>query len=132
MRDRDRGGRRRLRSARVAAPLTAAVAALLLAGCDEPAPVYDYAAVCVDPATQQRVADDRCDDDYDDVSGDGTLWFFYSTTGGDRRAPAVGQRVAPAKGSFRRPTHGAIARGVPAAGGPILRGGFGTHSGAGS
>ena len=57
-----------------------------LTGCATSA---DYAAVCVDPDTQERVEDDQCDDD-SDYNGAGTGFFWYYLAA---RAvvPAVGQ-----------------------------------------
>ena len=53
----------------------------------EAASSADYAAVCVDPETQERVDDDQCDDDSDyNGSGSGFFWYYPVT---DLRPGAV-------------------------------------------
>src|SRR4051812_45989024 len=63
--------RRRMRSSAVTLGVTAVMAAGLT-GCSSSA---DYAAVCVNPDTEERVDDSQCDDDrdYDGVSS-GFFW----------------------------------------------------------
>ncbi|MFS3127644.1 hypothetical protein ACLM5J_04490 [Nocardioides sp. Bht2] len=76
--------RRRMRSTSVAIGVTALMASGLT-GCASSA---DYAAVCVDPETQNRVDDDECDDDTE-YNGTSTGFFWYYL-GSSQRVPAVG------------------------------------------
>ena len=118
--------RRRMRSATVALGVTALMATGLTGCASEP----DYAAVCVDPETEQRVDDDQCDDDrdYDGVSSR----FFWYYLGASSRVPAIGAPVSG--GTFRGAGLNNVQRGgLPAAGAPSVRssvksGGFGGSS----
>ena len=118
--------RRRMRSATVALGVTALMATGLTGCASEP----DYAAVCVDPETEQRVDDDQCDDDrdYDGVSS-GFFWYYL---GASSRVPAIGAPVSG--GTFRGAGLNNVQRGgLPAAGAPSVRssvksGGFGGSS----
>lgn len=76
--------RRRMRSTSVALGVTAVMASGLT-GCSSSA---DYAAVCVDPETQERVEDDQCDDDSDyNGTSSGFFWYYL---GSSQRVPSVG------------------------------------------
>ena len=118
--------RRRMRSASVALGVTALMATGLTGCASEP----DYAAVCVDPETEQRVDDDQCDDDRD-YTGVGTGFFWYYL-GASSRVPAIGAPVSG--GTFRGAGLTNVQRGgLPAAGAPSVRssvksGGFGGSS----
>ena len=107
---------RRLRSVAItlgAVPLLATG----LTGCGSDDDDYDYSAVCVDQATQQRVDDDECDDDgRDGVHG----WYFIPV---GFYAGGIGQRVGG--GSFATPSGSHIKGGVPKTGATVQRGGFG-------
>lgn len=116
--------RRRMRSATVAIGVTA-LAASGLTGCATSA---DYAAVCVDPDTQERVDDDQCDDT-SDYNGAGTGFFWYYL-GARSLVPPVGS-VATG-GTWRGSTlNGTVQRGgLPTTGGTTVKssttkGGFG-------
>lgn len=134
--------RRRLRSKHVALGLTVAAAGTLT-GCAAQDP--DYAAICVDPETNERVEDESCDDsdeprEYSGVGG-GFFWF-YMNTGSTRRLPAVGERYDPGYGTYRGSTlvrNGSSVQrgGLPADGRPSVRsftksGGFGSSRGVSS
>ena len=119
--------RRRMRSASISLGITAVMASSLT-GCATSA---DYAAVCVDPQTEQRVDDAQCDDD-SDYNGVGTGFFWYYL-GASSRVPAVGQTATG--GTFRGSTlNGTVQRGgLPKTGGSTVRtsttkGGFGGSS----
>ena len=116
--------RRRMRSASISLGITAVMASSLT-GCATSA---DYAAVCVDPSTEQRVADDQCDDD-SDYNGTGTGFFWYYLAARSV-VPGVGSAVSG--GTFRGSTlNGSVQRGgLPTTGGSTVRssttkGGFG-------
>ena len=116
----------RRRSATVTLGVTALLAAGLT-GCGaeeaEQAEDPDYGAVCVDSQSQERVDDDRCDDDRGGGGvGPGLFaWYFLSR---GAFAPAVGQRVSG--GTFAQPGVGTIRRGgINRDGGTVTRGGFG-------
>jgi len=118
---------RRMRSASISLGITAVMASSLT-GCATSA---DYAAVCVDPDTQERVADDQCDDD-SDYNGVGTGFFWYYL-GASSRVPAIGQGATG--GTYRGSTlNGTVQRGgLPSTGGSTVRssttkGGFGGSS----
>ena len=118
---------RRMRSASISLGITAVMASTLT-GCATSA---DYAAVCVDPDTQQRVADDQCDDDSDyNGSGGGFFWYYLAARS---VVPGVGSTVSG--GTFRGSTlNGRVQRGgLPTTGGSTVRtsttkGGFGGSS----
>ena len=120
--------RRRMRSSSIALGITAVMASSLT-GCATSA---DYAAVCVDPDTQERVGDGQCvgdDSDYDGV-GTGFYWYYL---GASSRVPAVGQTTSG--GTFRGSTlNGTVQRGgLPTTGGSTVKssttkGGFGGSS----
>ncbi|WP_337191439.1 hypothetical protein [Nocardioides flavescens] len=115
---------RRMRSHAV----TLGVTALMAAGLTGCATSADYAAVCVDPATEQRVDDDQCDDDreYDGTSS-GFFWYYLAAS---RAIPSVGSPVSG--GTFRSSgLSGTVQRGgLPREGGTTVKsatskGGFG-------
>ena len=116
--------RRRMRSASISLGITAVMASSLT-GCATSA---DYAAVCVDPETEQRVDDDQCDDD-SDYNGTGTGFFWYYLAARSL-VPGVGSTVSG--GTYRGSTlNGSVQRGgLPTTGGSTVRssttkGGFG-------
>jgi hypothetical protein len=117
--------RRRMRSSSVALGITAVMAANL-SGCASSSP--DYAAVCVNPDTQERVDDDQCDEDSDyNGSGAGFFWYYLAARS---IVPGVGSTVTG--GTYRGSTlNGTVQRGgLPTTGGSTVRssttkGGFG-------
>ena len=121
--------RRRMRSASISLGITAVMASSLT-GCASSA---DYAAVCVNPDTQERVDDDQCDDDSDYNGGGVGSGFFWYYLGASSRVPAIGQTASG--GTFRGSTlNGTVQRGgLPSTGGSTVRssttkGGFGGSS----
>ncbi len=119
--------RRRMRSASISLGITALMASSLT-GCASSA---DYAAVCVDPETEERVDDDQCDDDSDyNGSGSGFFWYYLAARS---IVPGVGSTVSG--GTFRGSTlNGTVQRGgLPSTGGSTVKssttkGGFGGSS----
>ena len=116
--------RRRMRSASISLGITAVMASSLT-GCASSA---DYAAVCVNPDTQERVDDGQCDDnsDYNGV-GTGFFWYYLAARS---LVPGVGSTVTG--GTFRGGTlNGSVQRGgLPTTGGSTvksstIKGGFG-------
>ena len=99
-----------------------------LTGCSFGAAEDDYAAVCIDETTQQRVDDGRCRD----VNGTSFvapfLWYYIGRNAS--RLPAVGERVMG--GTMTRPTTGRIGLGYAREGGAITKGGFGSRAKSGS
>lgn len=126
-----------MRSHAVALGLTL-VAAGAFSGC---AAEPDYAAICVDPETQERVDDDDCDDDQADYHGGGGghgggFYWFYMSTHSNHSVPAVGSTYNPSHGTYRGSTLGSnVARGgLPSTGSSSVKsyvksGGFGGRSG---
>lgn len=119
--------RRRMRSTSISLGITALMASSLT-GCSSSA---DYAAVCVDPETQERVDDDQCDDD-SGSNGAGTafLWYYLAASS---RFPAVGGTVSG--GTFNGSSiNGTVQRGgLPSTGGSSVKssttkGGFGSSN----
>lgn len=116
--------RRRMRSTGVTLGITVVMASALT-GCASSA---DYAAVCVDAETQERVDDDDCDDDGDySGSGGGFFWYYL---GASSRIPAVGATASG--GTFSSSgLNGDVRRGgLPSSGGETVKsatksGGFG-------
>ena len=116
--------RRRMRSTSISLGITALMASSLT-GCSSSA---DYAAVCVDPETEQRVDDDQCDDDSDyNGSGGGFFWYYLAARS---VVPGVGSTVSG--GTYRGSTlNGSVQRGgLPTTGGSTVKssttkGGFG-------
>lgn len=128
--------RRRMRSTGVTIGVTALMASGLT-GCSSSA---DYAAVCVDPETEERVDDDNCDDaeeEYDEdrpVVGGGFFWYYIAAS---RAFPAVGSVVSG--GTYNaRAVSGRVQRGgLTSTGGSSVKsattkGGFGSGSSRGS
>lgn len=119
--------RRRMRSSSIALGITAVMASNLT-GCASSA---DYAAVCVDPETKERVDDDQCDDDSDyHGAGSGFFWYYL---GASSRVPAIGQTTTG--GTWSGSTlNGTVQRGgLPTTGGSTVKssttkGGFGGSS----
>ncbi len=119
--------RRRMRSASISLGITAVMASSLT-GCASNA---DYAAVCVNPDTQERVTDDECDDDSDyNGTGSGFFWYYLAASS---RVPAIGSRTSG--GTFTGSTlNGTVQRGgLPSTGGSTVKssttkGGFGGSS----
>lgn len=90
---------RRMRSGTVLLGVTTLMAAGLTGCASEP----EYAAICTDPATNQRVDDDECDDgeepdDYDGTSG-GFFWFYMATSSSNP-VPPVGSTYSPSSGTY--------------------------------
>lgn len=122
---------RRMRSTSVVLGVTAVVAASLT-GCS---PAADNRAICVDPKTELRVADDKCDEDDDDYRGSGSGHYWYYLRSGTR-APAVGSSYATGTGTgtydSTRLDGTTTKGGVSSDGGTVSRGGFGGSSHVGS
>lgn len=125
--------RRRLRSASVGLGLTALVAASLT-GCafgGDP----DYAAICVDPETEERVDDDQCDDDREYSGAGGGFFWFYMATSSRYAVPSVGQTFDRNAGSYRVSPNARVQRGgLPTYGSSSMKsytksGGFGSSGG---
>lgn len=133
---------RRMRSHTVLIGVTALTASSLSGCASEP----EYAAICTDPQTQERVEDDQCDPsdeprDYQPGIGPGFFWFYLLATS-SRRLPAVGQGYSPRGGTYNgRSLVNSGTRvqrgGLPRAGAPSMKsftrsGGFGTSRGVSS
>ena len=110
---------RRMRSQSVLIGVTA-LAASSLSGCvSQP----DYAAICTDPETNQRVDDDQCDESdepRDYTPGLGGFFWFYLATSSSRPIPAIGQGFDRRAGTYD-------GRGLAATGTRLQRGGLPTQ-----
>jgi hypothetical protein len=95
---------RRMRSAGITLGLTALVAASLT-GCSNDDDQPEYAAICVDPQTEQRADDANCKDEreYNGAgSGAGFFWFYMATRGGGL-VPPIGGRYNTGQGTYTIP-----------------------------
>lgn len=125
---------RRLASRAIGQRAVPVVAALILAaGCATETAPAEYAGICVDPATGNRVDDDRCGepDDSGHASGGG-FFFMWMHTSYAGSVPAVGSRVPASVGARSVPRGTPVATGLPKAGGSmpaIVRGGLGVSAG---
>lgn len=100
-----------MRTASFAAALVAAGA---LTACSEEEAPATHGAICVDPNTEVRVDDSKCDDDDTHYT-----WFYYPI---GYHAPAVGSSVRGTPYVKTAPAGGVFSR-VPS------KGGFGGHMG---
>lgn len=135
--------RRRMRSAAVSIGLTALMAASLTGCSSDDDETADYAAICVNPETQERIDDSNCRDDREyNGSGAGFFWFYMATRGG-AFVPPIGGRYSAGTGTFagsslRAPQGGTATvqrGGLDTKGGnigTIARGGFGKAGKGGS
>lgn len=117
----------------------AAGALFLLAGCTDwdlgdDAPDAQYAAVCMDQRTGNRLDDDACGDWDDDGVGHaaGTYFLWMPLNGGGYIPPVGGHLPANSPAVRTVPKGTPLAKGTPKTGGTtadIKRGGFGVKSG---
>lgn len=115
---------RRMRSAGITLGLTALVAASLT-GCSNDDDQPEYAAICVDPQTEQRTDDSNCKDDREyHGSGAGFFWFYMATRGGGL-VPPIGGRYNAGQGTYTIPRTSQTGSGSPT----IKRGGLDTKGG---
>ena len=132
---------RRMRSRTVLLGVTALTASSLSGCASNP----DYAAICTDPETNERVEDTQCDDSdqpRDYTPGLGGFFWFYVFAGSNMRIPAVGQtynsRAGTYNGSALLRNGSSVQRGgLPRAGGQSVKsftrsGGFGSSRGVSS
>jgi hypothetical protein len=118
-----------MRSRNVALALTTVAAAASLSSCSTG---DDYQAICVDPQTEMRVDDDECDDVDDDYDGGSGFAWFYISTHGSHRAPAVGHSYSKLKSSgvYKVPSGKSYSKGgFSSKGGSVKSGGFGSGFG---
>lgn len=91
---------RRMRSVAVTLGLTALVAEGLT-GCSGDNKDPDYAAICVDPRTNERLPDDKCDDDHEYDGHSGGFYWFYMPTHSGYVVPPVGSHYSTSGGTYR-------------------------------
>jgi hypothetical protein len=116
--------RRRMRSAGITLGLTALVAASLT-GCSSDEDQPDYAAICVNPQTQERADDGNCKDEQEyHGSGAGFFWFYMATRG-NAFAPPVGGRYNASDGTYTVSNARNTQGGTPT----VQRGGLDTKGG---
>lgn len=91
----------------------------------------DYAQVCIDDGTGERVADTQCGNSSTGGRSSGAYaWYFYSRGGS---VPALGQNRSSYPGYTKNVPSGAKAStGYSTKGGTVSRGGFGSSSKGGS
>ncbi|WP_051476646.1 hypothetical protein [Arthrobacter sp. Br18] len=117
------------RSASLSIGVTALLASAVLTGCTPEGEVIDadYAQVCQDRTTQERVEDSKCSEE---GRSSGTFgWYFFAmgalNSGQGRSIPAVGARLA--NGVTSIPAGASAKSGVTAQGSPsVSRNGFGS------
>lgn len=123
------------KSGAVVLGVSAMLASAVLTGCSPAGDVIDadYAQVCQDRDTQERVEDDRCSDQGRTAGHYG--WYFFSTGPADstekRTVPKVG---APLSGGVTSIPQGMTSKsGIPSKGSStVSRGGLGTSAKGGS
>lgn len=119
--------KRRMRSTGVSLGVTVLMASGLTGCASSP----DYQAVCVDPATEQRVSDEDCGDGSSGTGvGSAFLWYYLASTA---RVPAVGAGVGGGTFDSSRVGGRVVRGGLPTTGGSSVEsttrsGGFGGTS----
>ncbi|MFP5310869.1 MAG: Tat pathway signal protein [Actinomycetes bacterium] len=109
----------------VTALLAGTITAVVASNGDDP----EYAQVCFNDETGERVADNNCDSSAG-RSGGIYAWYFYSR---GASVPAVGQNRSTAPNFTRTVPSGAKASsGYSSKGGTVSRGGFGSSAKSGS
>ncbi|WP_440589765.1 Tat pathway signal protein [Pseudarthrobacter phenanthrenivorans] len=109
----------------VTALLAGTITAVVASTGDDP----EYAQVCFNDDTGERVADTNCDSSAG-RSGGIYAWYFYSR---GASVPSIGQNRASAPNYTRTIPSGAkAATGYSSKGGTVSRGGFGTSAKSGS
>ncbi|MGN8129106.1 Tat pathway signal protein [Paenarthrobacter sp. 22069] len=109
----------------VTALLAGTITAVVASNEDDP----EYAQVCFNDETGERVADTNCDSSAG-RSGGLYAWYFYSR---GASVPPIGQNRSTAPNYTRTIPGGAKAStGYSSTGGPVSRGGFGTSAKSGS
>ncbi|MFC2660295.1 hypothetical protein [Actinomyces sp. oral taxon 448] len=126
----------------VVSAVTAAAAALWvggLTGCSSMGDKTDadYVSVCKDPATGQRVDDEKCPQDRNKSVVSGPYWVYVPTSGSRSvSAPGVGEKVpsdyTDSKPSSDRVTTAGRSGGSFSKGSDTSHGGFGSGSKGGS
>jgi hypothetical protein len=111
----------------VTALLAGTITAMVASSNEEP----DYAQVCFNDDTGERVEDTRCDNSSTDGRSSGIYaWYFYSR---GASVPGVGQNRSGYPSYTRTvPTGARTSTGYSAKGGTVSRGGFGGSSKGGS
>ncbi|MHA7238938.1 tRNA-dihydrouridine synthase [Arthrobacter sp. TMS1-12-1] len=115
------------RTGSLALGVTALLASALLTGCTPSGDVIDedYAQVCQDQTTQERVEDSKCSEEGRSSSHYG--WYFLPmiihTSGRSTIIPPVGARVSG--GTTNIPSGTTARRGFASDGQSVTRGGFG-------
>ncbi|MBG6183873.1 hypothetical protein IWX65_001841 [Arthrobacter sp. CAN_A214] len=117
------------RSTSLAIGVTALLASAVLTGCTPEGEVIDadYAQVCQDRTTQERVEDSKCSEEGRSSGSFG--WYFFAmgalNSGQTRSIPAVGFRLT--NGVTSIPAGASARSGVAAQGSPsVSRNGFGS------
>ena len=121
-----RSGERRTRKSVLVAATGIALMAASLTACSTQSG-DDYAAVCIDQTTQQRVDDGRCGSNNNGaLVAAPFLWYYMGRSAS--RIPAVGQTVTGLGGTTTKPASGKIGVGYPREGAAISKNGFGNRS----
>ncbi|UDL16608.1 hypothetical protein SEA_ATUIN_214 [Arthrobacter phage Atuin] len=117
---------RRRKSGGISLGVAGILASALLTGCTPDGTVIDadYAQMCQDKTTEQRVEDTNCSDQ--GRAGGHYGWYFYNMQGNSHTLPAVGSKLSG--GSTSIPAGKSYKAGVTSKGGTISRGGFGTSA----
>lgn len=109
----------------VTALLAGTITAVVASNEDDP----DYAQVCFNEETGERVADNSCESSAG-RSGGIYAWYFYSR---GASVPAIGQNRSTAPGySSTIPSGAKASTGYSSKGGTVSRGGFGSSAKSGS
>jgi hypothetical protein len=114
---------RQRKTGALALGVTGLLASAMLTGCTPSGDVIDadYAQVCKDRKTEQRVDDNNCSEA--GRSGGYYGWYFYQS---GSSVPAVGSRATGGVDSI--PGGTTAKSGTPSKGGTVTRGGFGSSA----
>lgn len=114
---------RRRKNAAISLGVAGVLASALLTGCAPDGTVIDadYAQMCRDKTTEQRVEDTNCSDK--GRSGGHYGWYFYPS---GSNVPAVGSRLSG--GTTSVPAGKSAQKGFTSKGGTVSRGGFGSSA----
>lgn len=127
----DRKKRARRRTAVVALGVTALLAGTITAMVASNEDDADYAQVCFNDGTGERVDDSQCDNGSTEGRGSGVYaWYFYSR---GASVPGLGQnRTSYPSYTKTAPTGAKTSTGYTSKGGTVSRGGFGSSAKGGS
>lgn len=116
---------KRKSSTAVAITITALLSSGLVACSDESEEQTDYAKVCRDASSGNRLPDADCEENDRTHHAGHVGWYFLPLGSSGRSIPPVGSSVNAPDGVTSVPAGKSASSGVDARGGSVTRGGFG-------